>query len=331
MRQTGSQDAPVIIPALFCGLLSAILMRCGVFSVFFLMPLGFIALMYNSKSAWRACAASVCAHAIIVIIIFFQAGPAFWVTNILYFIVISVGFTWIMAGDRTGRLRAVYRFAISAGAGALALLLIVFNPGSGSGFTEIVGKQAEFLSSLYISLAGSDAAKRSVIEYALTPDRVIEILTQFMFKGGALVSCCMLYFFTRQVSASLVWFIRRRKLTQSLSAFRAPGRTIWALSVTLGTILLFTRMGLKIPEIIAWNLLVICGIIYLAQGAGIVLFRLENRPPLMRFVCVLLFFVIMFSPGINAAGLGFLILLGILENWLPLRKHQESSASTPGP
>jgi hypothetical protein len=332
MRQAGSQPAeqPVLIPALCCGLLSAILIRCGFFSVFFLIPLGFTAFMYNARSAWRACAASVCAHILITVIVFFQAGPAFWAINILYVTVVSLGFTWIIAGGITGRVRAVYRFAISASAGAMVLLLLFFNPVVGLGFTEVLTKQAELLSSLYSASAGSDAVKQSVIEYALTPEKVVEILTQLMLKGGALASCLVLYFFSRQASAFAARVIRRRKLAQSLSAFHAPGRTIWALSISLGAVLLCTRLGLKIPEIVAWNFLVICGIIYLAQGAGIVLYKLENRSAAARFICVALFFAIILSPGINAAGLGLLILLGIAENWLPLRIPRESSAPTPG-
>ncbi|MCL2880397.1 MAG: DUF2232 domain-containing protein, partial [Treponema sp.] len=111
----------------------------------------------------------------------------------------------------------------------------------------------------------------------------------------------------------------------------APGRTIWVLSVCLGMVLVFHRLQLKIPEIITWNLLVICGIVFLAQGAGIVLHLLQFRSQLTRMAVLLVFFVIMLSPGINAAGLGFLILLGIAENWLPFRINRNSSStSTPG-
>ena len=319
---------PAMIPALVCGLLSAIFLRFGFLSLFFLIPLGYMALAYNAGSAWRACTACILANILITLIVFSADGFTHRLLNILYFSVLTVGFTWIMAGDKTGRIRTGYRCIIAASTGALALLLLVFTPGSG--VLELLGKQAELLSSLYVSSSENDAARRSLIEYELTQDRLMEAATLLMLRGGALASCFLLFFFNRQLSVSLAWFIRRQKPLQSLSAFRSPQGTIWVLSVSLGVILLFSRIKMEIPEIIAWNLLVICAILYLAQGLGIVLFKLRYRSPLLRLLCGILFFVIIVSPGVNAVGLGVLILLGILENWLPLRISRESSASTPG-
>jgi len=60
-----------------------------------------------------------------------------------------------------------------------------------------------------------------------------------------------------------------------------------------------------------------------------VLFNLARRPlpTPARLLCVVVFICVLFSPGINALALIMLILLGIAENWLPLRVRKQE---TPG-
>jgi uncharacterized membrane protein YedE/YeeE len=79
--------------------------------------------------------------------------------------------------------------------------------------------------------------------------------------------------------------------------------------------------------------LVVCAILFLAQGAGIVLFTLARRtmPPALRLIFNILIIIVIFSPGINTIALVALMFLGIAENWLPLRApKQDGPASTPG-
>ncbi|MCL2879736.1 MAG: DUF2232 domain-containing protein, partial [Treponema sp.] len=283
MRQANSQ-APeqirILVPALICGLLSAIATRAGFLSLFFLVPLGIIAALYDSKSAWYSWASAAIANVLITVIIYFQTGFQVWIINIAYFSLISMGFVWIMAGGKKARIRTVYRFIIASGAGALVLLLLLLDTGSGFGFRDIIKKQAELLSSLYISAAGADAAKQSLLEQALTPDNLLNLVTQVMLRGGALVSCFFIFYFSRQIAVFLAQLFFRRRGAASLRVFHAPGRTIWVLSACLGMALIFHRLQLKIPEIITWNLLVICGVVFLAQGAGIVLHLLQFRSQL---------------------------------------------------
>ena len=314
-----------LLPALCCGILSAFLMRAGFLSFFFLVPLGFISAMYGSRLAWTAWAASAIATTLVAVTLFVRSGGEFWFSHVLYHATLSLGFTWIMAGGKTGRMRTAYRVIIAASAGALVLLLVLFYTGVADTFQEMVKAQAEILSSLFVSAAGPDAVRRSVMEYALTPDAVLEMISSFLVRGGAVLSCFLIFFFSRQISVSVARLIRKQKQARGLSVFYAPARTIWVLSASLCAVLLFGRLGWSFPEIIAWNLLVVCGIIFLAQGAGIVLHKLSSRSSMVRFICVMVFFVLVFSPGINAAALGFLLLLGISENWLPLRKPKETA------
>jgi hypothetical protein len=103
-------------------------------------------------------------------------------------------------------------------------------------------------------------------------------------------------------------------------------------SAGLALVLLSRIFKTAVIETAAWNILVICAMIYLAQGAGIVFFILARRkiPPVSRFLVNLLAVVIFLSPGINAFALAVLILLGIAENWLPLRAVKTNvPSSTP--
>jgi uncharacterized protein YybS (DUF2232 family) len=90
--------------------------------------------------------------------------------------------------------------------------------------------------------------------------------------------------------------------------------------------------GLEIPEIILWNILVLCTIMYLAQGLGILQFFL-SRPsisPFLKLVFLVLILILFFSPFLNMILLVGLVLLGIAENWVPFRVPKENDIpSTP--
>ena len=89
---------------------------------------------------------------------------------------------------------------------------------------------------------------------------------------------------------------------------------------------------LEIPEIILWNILILCAILYLAQGLGILQFFLA-RPtvsPSFKLLLSVLFIFLFFSPVINVVLLGGVVLLGIAENWVPFRApKQNGPPSTP--
>ena len=334
MQQTESswtRPQRSLITALCCGTLSAFLMRTGLLSFCFLVPLGFISVVYSGANAWISWGAAVISNILLTLVLYFSSGSESLGTGILYFTVLSFGFTWIMNGIGARRGRSLYRFIIASIAGAITLLLVYYDFGNGAGFRDLLRAQIELITSKYISAGGYDDTQRSLIENALTPDNILEFITMLMLKGGALVSCFFLFFFSRQVSAVLARFIRGQRPPLPLSAFHAPVRTIWILSTCLGAVIIFHRLNIFIPEIVAWNILIICAIIFLAQGAGIVLYKVRFSSQLGRLGIVLLFCVIVFTPGVNAMTLGILILLGILENWLPLRMSKNNSASTPGP
>jgi hypothetical protein len=331
----GRRARAVYIPALVAAGISVGLMRSGFLSFLFLVPLGFSAVASGPATAWLAFLSAALINGVLAIgtSLHYGTGGGGLVADLLYYTVMALGFTWIMAGGFFPRVRTMYRFSIAAIAGALAFLCIVSLTKNSEGFTGFLRAQAEWLSSVYISASGADAARRSALEHLLTPEKIMETVTAIALRGGGLVSAFFLLFVNRQVALGLVRIVRRRTEGRSLSAFHVPANTIWVLSISLAAVLLTSIVKAAIPEIIAWNIVVLCAILFLAQGAGIAFYALTRRPlpPFMRLLCTILIVVMLFSPGINMAALGLLLLLGIAENWLPLRApKQDGPASTPG-
>ena len=318
----GGTDRRVpLLPVLICAILSVIMMHSGLFSFFFLAPLGYIALAHT-QAAWFTFGLAAVTNGLfsLFFVFLYRAGSGGLWGDILFFSALSFGFVWIMSGGREGRIlrvRTAYRFIIAAILGAFAFLLIILESRNSSDFAALLKEQAEFLSSII----------------TMPPEKMLEAFKYIALRGGALFSFIFLFFVNRQLSISAAWLLKKRRTGQNLLSYHAPGNSIWFLSFSLAAILLARMAKLEIPEIAAWNVLVVCAILFLAQGAGIVLFTLARRtvPPALRLIFNVLIIIVIFSPGINTIALVALMLLGIAENWLPFRApKQDGPASTPG-
>ncbi|MDR2160451.1 MAG: YybS family protein [Treponema sp.] len=351
---------------------SVVLMQSGFLSFFFLCPLGFVAAVYGGPSAWGSAVLAAAGDLILSSILVRYAGGKIGdiLPGFAYFVVMIVSFLWIMAPPRSGpgflRVRTAGRFAGASIAASLALFLAVLVPGNRGGFSAFLRSQAEALSALLVSTAGADAAKKALLEESASPGRIVEFIQSVSLRGGAVVSCMLLFFINYQLALTAAGIVRRRRMTAAerrqgdprhatddspeiadagkpqyrpgmagaaagLRSFHVPVSVIWILSFSILAVVLTEITGLSVPGILAWNAFVICGLMYLAQGAGIVLYFLARRGPLMRLAMNILIVIMIFSPGINAFVLSILVLLGIAENWLPLRAPKTGgSAPTPG-
>ena len=329
----------LLIPALICGAACVVLMRTGFLVFFFLVPLGFCSVAFGPVAAWCSCVCAALGNAVVLAGLSLRHGVALgnaaW--GAVYFAVLVLGFTWIMAGNpplrgqQPGvfRVRTLFRFLAAAIVGALVSFGMVSALGREEGFAALLRSQVETITSLYIASSGADAARQTFLERVLTPDRIIEILASIDLRGGTLASLSFMLFLSRQMSFLLARLLRRqRENAADLVGFHAPRRTIWVLTVCLMAIVVFRVIPFAVAEIAAWNVLTICAIMYLAQGGGIVLFTVAYRPmsPLMRLGCGMVLVLLVFSPGLNILALGVLLLLGIAENWLPLRVIKQPAA-----
>jgi hypothetical protein len=304
------------------------------------VPLGFCAAAFGPAAAWISFVITAIGNAALLagISAHYGSGLAGAGLEAAFFSALALGFTWIMTGNASSippkrgaiRVRTAFRFIAASIAGAVVLLGMIYVIGKDEDFLALARSQIEAVSSGLFASSGTDAARQEALERLLVPDKIIETIFSISFRGAALVSMFFLFFISRQASFVLARLIMKRRGNAKsaggdLIRFHAPRRAIWVFSLCLPVIVACSVFSLKYIEIAAWNILVICVMLFLAQGGGIVLHYLARRPVSvpMRLFGGLLFALLVFSPGINVAAVAALVLLGIAENWLPLRMKSE--------
>jgi len=299
-----------------CAFLSVAFIRTGVFSLFFLAPLGFAVLICDSAWFVFFLASALNVGCSIIMRLFLQGSSGSMLFEILYYTTLFFGFTWIM-GNRS--LRTAYRFVLASALGTVVFLVYVNS--TNSEFYTHLYEMSQLITSVIAPSGETDPA---------IAQRVTEAVKVFLLRGGALFSTAFVFFINRYVSFRIFSIVKKQKKDRSLTEFFAPPFTIWVLSTSLAVILLTRTFRAQLLEILAWNVFVICAIVFLAQGAGILLNFLARRTYVFRILFGVFVVLAFFSPGLNILAVSALLLLGILENWLPLRQPKEGQASTPG-
>ena len=331
MEETaGIQKNSSIAAILICAFLCVFFLNSGLLSMFFLVPFGFALLACNSFR-FTICVTVVLNIAVSVFIrLFIYNKFDLLFTDIIYYTTLLLGFAWIIAGSKFYNIRTVYRFILASAAGALVFLFLFFTGMNKSVFSGIFDDLAEKFS-LILSSPENGAAGHSYLQQMLTPEGIFEIFENVMLHGGALLTVSFFFFINRQLAITALWLFKKQRKDPGLSAFFAPPNTIWVLSCSLATIMLSKMFRIEITEIAAWNVFVVCAIIFLAQGAGILTHILARRTGIFRFATNVLIILMILSPGLNTIAVAALLLLGVMENWLPFRAVKKGTASTPEP
>jgi hypothetical protein len=326
------------LPALIGAAVSVGLSRSGFLGLLFLLPLGTVAYCYNPKTAWFAAAVAALGNALFILAAAgsYHAQP--WAlpwADMLYLTVVIGAFAWITSPPERGggflRIPTAYRIVTGAVATSLALVLALYAARDDQGLRSLFRSQAEMLASLYASASGADEVRRSLTEQYMTADIILEVLRSAALRGGIVASCVALFAMSRQISLIAAFFVRHKRRGASLVAFHVRPECVWVLSFSLLAVVGGLGLGIAPLEIAGWNILVLCAILYLAQGGGIAIFFLIRLSPALRFALNLGVFALILSPGINAAFMGILILLGVAENWVPFRAPKPNGPSpTPG-
>ena len=299
-----------LVALLVCATLSVIFLKIGLLSLFFLVPLGYVIIISGSFMPIFIAAAT--ANIILIII---QSLYKFDIGNMLmemlYITTILLGFTWIMGGKF---MRTAYRFVIASSVCAVIFLIFINSPTSA--FFELF---SNVVKDLFGDGADSEVlVKNLLFTQTFTPARLTELARIFLLRGGALISMFFLFFVNRQVAVSIVSMVKRRKIDHGLTSFYAPANTIWVLSGALATIVLTGIFRIEILGTLAWNVFVVCAIIFLAQGAAILMYWMSLRSNAFRLIINVLIIVVLFSP-LNTFAIVALVLLGIIDNWRPFR------------
>ncbi|MDR3114897.1 MAG: hypothetical protein LBU25_05195 [Treponema sp.] len=330
-----------VVPALVSAGICLGAIHSGFLIFFFLVPLGFMAYGYNVRSTWASALVVVGGNGIWFLVLS-EAAAYSWL-NMLYFTVMLLVFTWIVAPpfkvfpfSKGGGLLSwstPYRLIIGSVIGALTCWYIIEATRDTQGFKTLLRSQAELFRSLVITSVGTDVVERSLMEPQVDPEVLIAQLGFVALRGGGLAACGVIFFINRQISLVWVGFIRRIRVGGSMIHFHTAPGLIWVLSLSLLGVLGGTITGIGPLEIGAWNMLTICGILYLAQGGGIILHVLSRMrlPPLIRVGLNILLVILICSPKINLLALGALGTLGIADHWVSFRAPKsDGSSSTPG-
>jgi hypothetical protein len=323
-------------PALVGAAVSVGLSRSGFLGILFLLPLGLVAYYTNPKTAWCAAALSALGNAVFLFIAGrFQFYRLLQWTDVLYMTVVVAAFSWITAPPERSRglplLPVAYRIVASSVAASLALAFALYSAWDDQGLRPLFRAQAETLASLYAGASGADEVRRSLMEQYMTADTILEILRAAALRGGLTASCAVFFTASRQISLAAASLLRRKPMGGSLAAFHARPECVWVLSCSLLAVVGGLYFEIEPLEIAGWNILVLCVILYLAQGGGIAIFFLSRLPAGMRFALNFGVLALILSPGINVVFIGALILLGIAENWAPFRALKtDRPPPTPG-
>jgi hypothetical protein len=330
------QDTKAYIPAVIGAGICLLLLRTGVFSFFFLVPLGFVAYRFEYRIAWAASLFAILGNAILLIGSAVSQGfPVPTITwSLLHFAAVALIFAWITAPPPAIAEKVSLTIRLTTGycLGAVVFVGYFYRTMMSPGFSE-------YLSQLINSLT-----RQNTYFDIMTVEMISQLIIDIVLRGGSLVACVLLFTLCRQVSLFFARIIPGKsrdssemlgvylQRINSLEAFRVHSQIIWVFSISLLLVVLTRITGLEIPEIILWNVLILCAILYLAQGVGVFQFFLSRPtlPPFLRLLFLVMFFVLFFSPLLNTLLLVGFALLGIAENWVPLRvPKQNSPPSTP--
>jgi len=351
-----------ILPGIICAFLCLFFLQSGIFLPLYLCPLAFAAYCFNRLTGRFALLLAVGAKIFLGLgMVCFQKeswGGFLWGT--VNFVFITGFFDWAVCGGLPGpadpvdstnpagsggrgkegedipRMTGAARLIRNAFFSCVIFIALFYGSTGGHEFLASLRMQSEEVARLYRSslgqVYGADAVQLELLQ-ELNPEQILGTLEFVALRGGLVAFFILLFFLNRQLARGLVFLFRRRRIGWKFSQFHTRPTLIWKTSFTLLFIILCHALGITFLEIVFWNLLVIEGICYLAQGLGILQFFASTRVPgEFRFLAPVIFLVIVLSPGINAFALGAILLLGIAEHWAPFRaeKTKEGPPPTPG-
>ncbi|GHU14682.1 hypothetical protein FACS1894161_5380 [Spirochaetia bacterium] len=336
MNSFPSNARATLLVAVVAAAVSTICTRVGVIGIFFLLPFALAGFFRGGKALALAAFLAILGNCLFQFLAWLDlqreslTDPAPFRWSAMYYAVMVLGFCWINAGNGLWTSPAgneasppqarfsippVYRLVIGAFAVSAALIPMLLGFMADAAFNHMLAQTLGAFTEMNETLNAED---------------VFASIMYLGIRGGILASVILFFALSRQAALLVVWITRRERPGGGLVTFHAGQPLIWVLSLALGAVLLGRTAGITTLEIGAWNILVFCATLYLAQGAGIALYYLARLPPLFRVLVNVGVLLVLFRPGINMSIPGSLILAGIMENWVPFRASG-SQGSPPTP
>jgi len=315
-----------LVTILICAGLSILFMNAGLLSFFYLVPLGYAIIVSGSFFySFAVTAAAGVVFNIIKNIAGQNPGGNIMLQN-MYFLIIIFSFAWIMGGSK---FRTAYRFILASAAGAVISLIFINSPQ-----VRFYEYFHEIASGIYGNSADSVLYNESLMEDRNTagvfnmgvfsPDQMVEMAKSFILRGGALISMFFLFFVNMQIANTVFSIIKKQRRSLNLISFTAPANAIWVLSGAIATIVLSSMLKSEIIGILAWNVFTVCAVVFLAQGAGILMYWLSMRTNVFRLVINVVIVIILLSP-MSLFAIAALAILGIIDIWASFRMPKTSA------
>ncbi len=333
MKGTGRVPKSVWM-ALIAATVSFFLAKSFILAPFFLVPLALVSLSLGTRAAWLGAVFSLLINGVFSVLYRGEATGFAVFGDLSYLAAVLACFTWAVAGpDRFfggPRIRLAYRFLIAglgASLGTLALALF-----AGSSLQDLFLDQATRLVEMLRQAQGADVVERSLMESSLTPEALLESSKAIALRSGAFLHA--IFFAISWRFALMLAGIKKPRLraTYTFSTFKVDANFVWVLLPSLALILLGFVVSSEVLDTIAWNGALCSALLYAAQGLGVIDFNLARPqvPRGLRFPAVLLLFLVALRPGLNGILAAVIAILGLAENWLPLRAPISSEPpSTP--
>jgi hypothetical protein len=338
--------AGYILPAVISALICVFFNQSGAFFLFSLVPIAVVGLMFSPLTSWAAVSYSILIFAGTRVIFHFQEyqNPLEILLQTGAFSLLPVFFAWIIAPPSKGpaffRMRTAFRFVTSSVILFALLVPLIYFLFQQEGFYQSVLADVETaLAIIPFAENTSDVVQQSLMKEYFTAENILDSMMFFGLRGCGIFSIMLFFFINRQLSVSITKFFRRNnpvsghlsgQSVSGLSFFKIRSQFIWAFSVSILILLVSFLVKHEILEIIAWNLFVLCVIMYAAQGMGIVLFFLHrpNVPRGLKIILNLIFIMMIFRFSVMMFFLGTVTVLGILEHWVPFRVSKVNKPSS---
>jgi hypothetical protein len=319
------QNAIALVPPLIsAGISIALFQGGGFFYILFLVPLGILAYISSTKIAWIACAIAFIGNILVFLVaLFYDNQVADWI--VFAWKCGSIGlvlalWTWIMSPPFQS-FSTANRLVISGAVVFILFLIDIFRT-----------DYSVFLQYMETSVKNTldFTAESGIVQVDLDAIEVRNVINKtisFILNGAGLAVMLVFFAINRQVSVFLSQIVKPTKKTRHLTDYHVESRLIWLLIFALLGAVSFRRAGLSAMEVIAWNVVTVCIFLYTVQGLGIVFYYLSKtaRSSITRLFQVVLITIIVIMPVINLIVCGGVLVLGIAENWVPLRNETSSS------
>ena len=306
------------IPAITGAIVSIFLIRTGFGALFFLLPLGFIGFGWGPRTLWSSLLFAISGNSLLTLVLGLSLRiPGIdMLLDMLFYITMAVVFSWIILplDEKSLEFSGASRLAAGALICNLVLLGLFSRAYQTIEFQELMKSQVQLIASIY----GQGSTETASI---FDIDRLMDLLWNFIMRGGALFSALIMLFINRQLSITLIRFFGGPRRDRVFSRFHVHPHIIWLLSFTVILILVSNILNWIMFGIILSNLLTLFILMYMAQGLGIIQFftMKPGFPAFLRILFPIIFIVLLFSPVINFLLLGSVVILGITEHWIRLR------------